>query len=322
MKIGVLFSGQGSQYPGMGSDLYENYKAAREVFNLAGDEIKSWCFDGTKEDLRKTHITQPSVYTVTLAAYNTLLDELKKADIDFEIVGAAGFSMGEYAALTAAGIIDDLNTGIEIIKKRGEFMTEAGTDSEGKPKGSMAAVFGKRDKILTCVDELREDDILEAVNFNSPIQTAVAGDIAAVDRLKARGKKEFGLKVIPLSVSTAFHCSMMDPAAEKLEVELDKYSLNEPTFTVYSNTTGKDIMEGEHDDSKEWIKSRLALQAKSPVYWQETIENMSKDGVEFFIEVGPGKTLTGFAGKIVKDIPASHVEDRESLERTIRLLKN
>lgn len=304
MKIGILFSGQGSQYPGMGSDLYLNFKAASKVFDQAGDDIKEWCFKGTKEMLRQTHITQPSVYTVTMAAYRTLIAELDKLAIDYEIVGLAGFSMGEYAALTAAETFQDFITGLETVKKRGEFMTQAGMDESGKPKGAMAAVFGKRDVILNCIEKFRGENILEGVNFNSPMQTVVAGDVEAIDKLAADAKKVCGLKVKKLSVSTAFHSQMMIPASDKLRNYLDNINIAEPNVKVYSNVTGKDLLEGYKGNSASevgaWIKDRLAQQARSPVYWQETIENMCNDGVEVFVEVGPGSTLSGFVSKIKK----------------------
>ena len=322
MKIGILFSGQGSQYPGMGNNLYENYEPARQVFDEAGDDIKEWCFNGTKEILRKTHITQPSVYTVSMAAYKSFMDQLKKNVPEAKITSMAGFSMGEYAALTAAGVIENFHTALEIIRKRGKYMTEAGLDENGEPMGAMAAAFGKRENILKCVDALRADGILECVNFNSPIQTAVAGDIASINRLK-EGGREYGIKVKVLSVSSAFHSSMMNPASDKLRAEIDNLTFNSPKYKVYSNITGRDMMEDKPSDisDSDWIKNRLAMQIKSPVYWQETIQNMRNDGIDLYVEVGPGKTLSGLAGKTVKDAKELHVEDKESMEKTISQIK-
>ena len=319
MKIGMLFSGQGSQYSGMGSDLYKHYEPAAEVFDKAGENIKNWCFKGTKEMLRRTYITQPSVYTVSMAAYESFMDELKKAVPEATISAMAGFSMGEYAALTASGVITDFDTTLSLIKKRGQFMTEAGLNEDGEPKGAMAAAFGKRENIIECVDALRENDILECVNFNSPIQTAIAGDISAIDRVKKRARSEFGVKVKVLSVSSAFHSSMMNPASDKLGEELKNMTFNTPQTRVYSNTTGRDIMEDKPEDTSasEWIAQKLVLQVKSPVYWQETIENMRKDGVDLFVEVGPGKTLSSLAAKTIKDTEELHVEDKKSMEKTI-----
>lgn len=323
MKIGILFSGQGSQYPGMGSDLYENCEPAKQIFEKAGDNIKSWCFDGTKEMLRQTHITQPSILTVSIAAYQAFIKELEKELPNAKIDAMAGFSMGEYAALTVSKVIEDFDTTLSLIKKRGQFMTEAGLDDNGEPKGAMAAAFGDRVKIINCVNELKENNILECVNYNSPLQTAVAGDIVAIERLQSRAKSEFGIKVKTLSVSSAFHSSMMNPAAEQLKKEVKSITFSKPDTTVYSNITGKNIMENKPENlsDSQWIANRLALQIKSPVYWQETIENMKKDGIDIFVEVGPGKTLTSFVKKIIKDAIAFHVEDKKSMISAITGIK-
>lgn len=319
MKIGMLFSGQGSQYPGMGTDLYENYEPAKKVFDNAGADIKDWCFNGTKEMLRQTNITQPSVFTVSMAAYESFIDELKKAVPEAEISAMAGFSMGEYAALTASGVIDNFHEALGIIQKRGQYMTEAGMDADGNQKGAMAAAFGPREKILTCVDGLREGDILECVNFNSPIQTAVAGDIVAIERLLEKARSDYGIKVKKLSVSSAFHSSMMNDASVKLGESLSEMTFNPPVTPVYANTTGCNLMEDKPSDmsDSQWITEKLKLQVKSPVYWQETIENMKNDGIDVFVEVGPGKTLAALASKTIKDVEALHVENKESMEHTI-----
>lgn len=319
MKIGMLFSGQGSQYPGMGLNLYENYEPAKQVFDEAGDEIKEWCFNGTKEMLRQTSITQPSVYTVSIAAYKAFIDELNHRIPEAKISAMAGFSMGEYAALTASGVISDFETALNLIKKRGQYMTAAGLDDGGNPKGAMAAAFGKREKILACVDGLRGDNILECVNFNSPIQTAIAGDIEAIDRLCEKARADYGIKVKKLSVSSAFHSSMMDPASIQLKKELEGIIFQAPRFPLYSNITGRNLMEDKPSDmdDSDWIGERLTLQVKSPVYWQETIENMRENGIDVFVEVGPGKTLSSLASKTLKDAEELHVEDKESMENTI-----
>lgn len=319
MKIGMLFSGQGSQYPGMGIDLYENYEPARQVFDEAGEEIKQWCFNGTKEMLRQTNITQPSVYTVSMAAYRSFTDELNHRIPEAKISAMAGFSMGEYAALTAGGVISDFDTALHIIKKRGQYMTEAGLDESGNPKGAMAAAFGDRDQILKCVEGLRGDNILECVNFNSPIQTAIAGDIEAIDRLCENARVDYGVKVKRLSVSSAFHSSMMDDAAVKLSEELRDVIFQPPRFPIYSNITGRNLMEDKPSDveDSDWIAERLTLQVKSPVYWQETLENMRAYGIDVFVEVGPGKTLSALTSKTLKDVESLHVDNKESMEHTI-----
>lgn len=146
---------QGAQYSGMGKDLYDSYPQAKEIFDLAGDQIKEWCFEGDAETLKQTHVTQPTIYTVSMAAYKTLLAELEKNGLSdkLEIDAVAGFSLGEYSALTAAGVIPKISEGVEIVAQRGTLMQEAGRDEDGNAKGTMAAALGKREKILDLVEQ-------------------------------------------------------------------------------------------------------------------------------------------------------------------------
>lgn len=316
MKIGILFAGQGAQYSGMGSSLYENSEAARQVFESAGEQIKEWCFHGTKEMLRMTNITQPCIYTVTMAAYEALKEEIEKIqNRDIQIMGLAGFSLGEYAALTAAGSIDDYEKGIGIVTKRGQWMNEAGMDESGEPFGGMTAAFGNREEIKHAVDLCREDGILECVNFNSPVQTVIAGDKISLERFRRKCKDMGHIKAVPLTVSTAFHSPIMIPSVGKLKELLVNQNLHEPNMKIYSNVTGKPVAEGTD------LAQLMADQAMSPVYWQETIENMIEEGVELFIEIGPGKTLSGLVKKINHEVNTLNVEDKESLEATVSILK-
>ncbi|MBP6491960.1 MAG: ACP S-malonyltransferase [Clostridia bacterium] len=326
MKIGLLFAGQGAQYSGMGKSLYDNSKEAKRIFDLAGPEIQDWCFEGTKEILRQTNVTQPCVYTVSVAAYEALLEELSKLDESLlnqvEVLGMAGFSLGEYAALTAGGAIESFEEGLNIVKNRGIWMNEAGKNAEGENFGGMIAAFGEREHILECVESSREDGILEGVNFNSPVQTVVAGDKDALERFKAKAKEIGHIKAVPLSVGTAFHSPMMEPAVPKLRELLLAAKLSTPTVKVYSNITGKDVMEGLEGDAGQWIADIMAKQAKSPVFWQETMENMAADGINVFIEIGPGNTLCGLAKKINHEFVTMHVENYETLIETINTLKS
>ncbi|MEE0771616.1 MAG: ACP S-malonyltransferase [Anaerovoracaceae bacterium] len=319
MKIGIVFAGQGAQYSGMGKDLYERYPGAAEIFDMAGQQVKDWCFEGDEETLKQTHVTQPTIYTTTMAAYRALMDKLAEEGLadKLEITALAGFSLGEYSALTAAGAIDEISKGIDIVSKRGALMQQAGLDEEGNAKGGMAAGMGDRAAVLEAVEEAREDGILEGVNFNSPIQTVVAGDKAALKRFR-RAAKERKVKAIPLGVSTAFHSPMMVPAAEKLRDVLKAAELKAPHTKVYANTTADDIMKGaEGKNSAEHLTEVLAKQAMSPVYWEEIIKRFEADGVEMIIEVGPGKTLTGFTKKTCPDIMALNVENSETLDAAV-----
>ena len=323
MKIGIVFAGQGAQYSGMGKDLYDSYPQAKEIFDLAGDQIKEWCFEGDAETLKQTHVTQPTIYTVSMAAYKALLAELEKNGLSdkLEIDAVAGFSLGEYSALTAAGVIPKISEGVEIVAQRGTLMQEAGRDEDGNAKGTMAAALGKREKILDLVEQAREDGILEGVNFNSPKQTVVAGDKAAVARF-AELAKENRIKAIPLSVSTAFHSPMMIPAAEKLKDVLRQAELKMPEITVYADVTADDIMKDyDGGDLKDYLVEIMAKQAMSPVYWEEIIRRFEADGVKAIIEVGPGTTLSGVTKKTCKEIAALNVENVETLQETIAQLK-
>lgn len=323
MKIGIVFAGQGAQYSGMGKDLYDSYPQAKEIFDLAGDQIKEWCFEGDAETLKQTHVTQPTIYTVSMAAYKALLAELEKNGLSdkLEIDAVAGFSLGEYSALTAAGVIPKISEGVEIVAQRGTLMQEAGRDEDGNAKGTMAAALGKRKKILDLVEQAREDGILEGVNFNSPKQTVVAGDKAAVARF-AELAKENRIKAIPLSVSTAFHSPMMIPAAEKLKDVLRQAELKMPEITVYADVTADDIMKDyDGGDLKDYLVEIMAKQAMSPVYWEEIIRRFEADGVKAIIEVGPGTTLSGLTKKTCKEIAALNVENVETLQETIAQLK-
>jgi [acyl-carrier-protein] S-malonyltransferase len=310
----------------MGKSLYDSSKEAKRIFDLAGQEIQDWCFEGTKEILRQTNITQPCVYTVSMAAYEAFLEALSGLDEDMieqiEMAGMAGFSLGEYAALTAAGTIRSFETGIGVVRNRGTWMNEAGKDENGESIGGMIAAFGEREHILECVEASREDGILEGVNFNSPVQTVVAGDKEALERFKAKSKELGHIKAVPLSVGTAFHSPMMTPAVPKLRELLLTSDLKKPTVKVYSNVTGRDVMEGADGDEGRWISELMAKQAMSPVYWQETMENMMADGIRTFIEIGPGNTLCGLAKKIDHELCTMRIEDEETLKGTIETLKN
>ncbi|HPD90134.1 MAG TPA: ACP S-malonyltransferase [Bacillota bacterium] len=325
MRIALLFAGQGAQYPGMGQDLYDHSPAAKEIFNKAGKEVRDWCFHGTKEMLRQTHITQPAIYTVTMAAYEAFLEQLSTLELSqrnrLELVGVAGFSLGEYAALTAAGTIDSFEKGLEIVTKRGNMMDSAGRDHRGEPLGGMVAAFGARADILSCVEATREEGILCAVNYNSPIQTVVAGDFAALDRFQNHSKA-YGVKSKILSVGTAFHSPLMEKAAEELEVLLRSMELQRPRIKTMSNVSGKNLMEGisRGEDPSEELAIILGKQACSPVYWQECMESLAEEQAEYYIEIGPGTTLSGIAKKILTAPQTLNIEDSSSLEKTMDTL--
>jgi [acyl-carrier-protein] S-malonyltransferase len=312
----------------MGKSLSDSSPAARKVFELAGEEVSDHCFNGSKELLRQTNVTQPAIFTVTMAAYEAFMEGLAKIESykkgDIEIVAISGFSLGEYAALTASASIDSFQKGLEIVSRRGNLMDKAGRDHEGQPLGGMVASFGSREDILLCVEAARQDGMLSGVNFNSPIQTVVAGDFQALERYMEICK-ERRIKSKMLSVSTAFHSPLMEGASKELEELLMDMDLKAPDIKVYSNLTGRDLMESFNKNKgsvSEYLAELMGKQAHSPVYWQEIIEAMAKEGIDYFVEIGPGVTLSGLSKKIISDVNTLNVENQESLEKTLEFLSH
>jgi [acyl-carrier-protein] S-malonyltransferase len=318
-KIAIVFAGQGAQYSGMGKDLYEVSSAARAVFDEAGKNIKSLCFSGTEEQLAQTINTQPCVFTADIACYVALIEKMEDRGQYFKesIEAMAGFSLGEFAAFTASGIISGVKEGLSLVKNRAELMTEAGKWEDGSPRGGMLAALGRVDDIADLVEKSRGEDVLEMVNFNSDMQTVIAGDIDALDRFsEAVANKGTKLKrAIKLNVSTAFHSPIMNSAAKGLEAYAENKNFNPPNCDVYLNPTAKKV--NVSNFSQELVKENIVCQVKSPVLWDKTIKNMISDGIDVFIECGPGSTLSGLIKKIDRSIRVFNVSDEESLDETM-----
>lgn len=308
-KIAFIFAGQGAQYVGMGRELAENIDICKEVFEEAdkalGFEVSNFCFYGTKEDLDKTENTQPAILTTSIAALKALEIKGIKPDI------TAGLSLGEYSALVCSGVLK-FTDAVKLVKKRGKFMQEAVPVGVG----TMAAVLGlDAETVREICSESGEIGIVEPANFNCPGQIVIGGEIEAVN-LASEKAKERGARVMPLAVSAPFHTSILKPAAMKLEEELANVKLGSINVPVITNVTGNYVREVEN------VKELLKKQVMNSVLWETTIRKMIEDGVDTFIEIGPGKVLSGFVKKIDRKVTVTNVEDMKSLEKTIEILNS
>ena len=307
MKVAFLYAGQGSQHVGMGQDLYEQYPQFREIFDNAqlDFDLKKLCFEGPEETLSQTQYTQPCM--VAFAAGVTAI--LRDAGIRPEL--AAGLSLGEYSALHAAGVFD-AQTAISLVAFRGKAMAEAVT---GRPCGMAAILQLDRDKLQAACDGASDVGVVEIANYNCPGQLVIAGDAAAVDKASLLAKEAGARRVVPLKVSGPFHTSLMSPAGDALREKFKTVTFGEMDFPVLFNCKG-DVM-GEGDT----IPALLERQVQSSVYMEDTIRRMAEMGVDTIVEIGPGKALSGFVRKTVKEIKTYPVETVKDLEAAIAALK-
>lgn len=304
-KTAFIFPGQGAQYVGMGKQIASNFKSAADIFDMASEELgtdmKEMIFKGDEETLKITENTQPAIVTASVACLQPLLEKGIKPDF------TAGLSLGEYSAHVAAGTMS-FKTAVSLVRKRGKYIQEAvplGT-------GTMAAIIGlSSEAVIECCKKSSEYGIVEPANFNCPGQISIAGEFKAVEKAMECCMENGAKRAIPLAVSAPFHCSMLKPAGDRLAAELQNVEFAEFRIPLVANATAQIV--GSAAD----IKELLIKQVSSPVLWENTIRFMLENGVDTFVEIGPGKVLGGFVKKINKDARNFNIEDLDSLEKTL-----
>ncbi len=303
--VAFIFPGQASQYPGMGKELAEKYAGARAVFeeadNALGISVSKICFEGTEEELKLTANTQPAILAVSVAAYRVLTEKGVTADF------VAGHSLGEYSALVAAGSLS-FSDAVKLVRKRGTYMQEAVPAGQG----SMAAIMGLSPTVVLDVcKRAAQGEVCSPANLNSSEQTVISGHVGAVKRAVEIASQSGAKRAVVLAVSAPFHSALMMPAQVKLEEDLAVTKFADLQMPLVTNVDADTIRKGEE------AKSALARQVTMPVRWEESMRMLLDEGVTTFVEVGPGRVLTGLMRQIERSVTTLNVEDEKSLAATL-----
>ncbi|HVA93753.1 MAG TPA: ACP S-malonyltransferase [Candidatus Dormibacteraeota bacterium] len=307
-KLAFLFPGQASQYPGMGKELADNYPAARSVFDEAdrslGFSVSGLCFNGTEEELKLTANTQPAILSASVAAYRVLAE--KGVQPDF----VAGHSLGEYSALVAAGGLDFADA-VRLVRRRGEYMQSAVPEGVG----AMAAILGLAPAQVTeLCRKAADEQVVSPANLNSPEQTVISGNAEAVKRVVEMASAGGAKRAVMLPVSAPFHSALMLPAAQLLETDLRAVTFHTLRIPLVTNTDVEITTSGEE------ARESLIRQVTLPVRWEESVRELIDQGVNTFVEVGPGRVLTGLLRQIDRSVHVFNVEDEKSLRATLQKL--
>jgi len=307
-KLAFLFPGQASQYPGMGKELAEKYPAARSVFAEAdkalGFPLSELCFTGSEEALKLTANTQPAILTVSVAAYRVLAEKGVRPDF------VAGHSLGEYSALVAAGALE-FAVAVRLVRRRGEYMQTAVPEGVG----AMAAILGLAPAQVTEICRKAADgQVVSPANLNSPEQTVISGNAEAVKRAVEMASAGGAKRAVMLAVSAPFHSALMAPAADRLQPDLKAAKFNPLRVPLVTNADAELISTGEE------ARGSLIRQVTLPVRWEESVRELVEQGVNTFVEVGPGRVLTGLLRQIDRSVHVFNVEDEKSLNATLEKL--
>jgi [acyl-carrier-protein] S-malonyltransferase len=310
-KAAFLFPGQGSQFVGMGRDFYDNFSIAKQTFDEAdealGFSLSALCFEGPDEQLRLTENTQPAIFTVSIAAQRVLAEKGVAASY------VAGHSLGEYSANVAAGTLGFADA-VRTVRERGRFMQEAVPAGAG----AMAAILNlAADEVAkVCAEASAETGgVVAAANINTPSQIVISGSAAAVERAMALAKERGARKVVPLAVSAPFHCPLMQPAQDRLGELLREVSFQDASVPVLVNVDAKFVSGAEE------LRDALIRQVTGTVRWVESMRLLIAERPDYFLEVGPGKVLSGLLRQIDREQRSAHVQDGESLVAALKMVE-